>query len=78
MTEKRPQLKLIQGTPLIEDPLYLVHLLEVMDARDALPILRARMRRGKAAANSALALVEPGSPADHRSSSDAQSTSEPV
>ncbi len=63
MTEKRPQLRVITGTPRHEEPLDLVHLFEEMDARDALPILRKRMRQQTAAANSALSIVEPSSTA---------------
>lgn len=66
MTEKHPQLKLIPGTPRTEEPLDLFHLLEEMDARDALPLLRARMRQERAAANSALSIVEPSSMASHQ------------
>ena len=61
MTE-RPRLTLIRG----DDALHqvdLTDLLENMDAREALPRLRALARRRKPAANSALAVVGAVTPA---------------
>jgi len=58
MTEKTRDFHVIEGTP---EEVDWIHLLEEMDARDALPILRQMSRRMKPAANSALALVESNS-----------------
>ena len=55
MTEIKRDFQVIEGTP---EEVDWTHLLEEMDARDALPILRQMSRRMKPAANSALALVE--------------------
>lgn len=60
MTEIKRDFQVIEGTP---EEVDWTHLLEEMDARDALPILRQMSRRMKPAANSALAVVEPDSPA---------------
>lgn len=76
MTDTRPTLTVIEGSPAEE--LDMVHLLEELDARDALPILRQRMRQQKAAANSVLALVEPGAPADPQADPGVRSTNEPA
>lgn len=59
MTEK-PQLQLIQGGYVPEE-IDWVELLENMDVKDALPILRRLTRQRKAATNSALSLVDAGS-----------------
>lgn len=59
MTEK-PQLQLIQGGYVPEE-IDWVELLENMDVKDALPILRRMTRQRKAAANCALSLVDAGS-----------------
>ena len=72
----RPTLTIVEGGPVEE--LDLVHLLEVLDARDALPILRQRMRQQKAATNSVLALVEPGAQAGQQADPAVRSTNEPT
>lgn len=76
MTDTRPTLTLVEGSP--AEKLDLVHLLEELDARDALPILRQRMRQQKAAANSVLASVAPSAPAGQQADPAVRSTSEPV
>lgn len=76
MTETRHTLRVIEGSPVEE--LDLVHLFEELDARDALPILRQRMRQQKAAANSVLASVEPSRLADPQAAPDVRSTTGPA
>ena len=73
MIETTREFKVIEGTP---EEVDWVHLLEELDARDALPILRQMTRQRKPAANSALALVESGFSV--KPDSDVQSTNEPV
>lgn len=57
-TQKTPQLVIHQGGDELGQ-LDMTHLLEEMDLRDALPLMRALGRRMKPAANSTLTLVEP-------------------
>lgn len=57
-TQKPPHLVVHQGGDELGQ-LDMTHLLEEMDLRDALPLMRALGRRMKPAANSPLALVEP-------------------
>lgn len=73
MTETKRDFQVIEGTP---EEVDWVHLLEELDAREALPILRSMSRQRKPAANSALALVEPDSTAAPDSA--AQSTNVPA
>ena len=73
MTETKRDFKVIEGTP---EEVDWVHLLEELDARDALPILQRMNRQRKAAANSALALVESSSQAT--TDPDVKSTNEPT
>ena len=61
MTE-RPRLTLIRGDDALQQ-VDLTDLLENMDAREAMPQLRALARRRKPAANSALAVVGAETPA---------------
>lgn len=56
----------------------LSHVLEEMDACDAIERLRAMARQRKAAANSVLAVVEPALPEDRRVDPAAQSTTGPA
>jgi len=73
MTETTRDFKVIEGSP---EEVDWFHLLEELDARDALPILQRMNRQRKAAANSALALVEPSLQAT--SDPVAQSSTEPT
>lgn len=73
MTETKRDFQVIEGSP---EEVDWVHLLEELDAREALPILRRMSRQRKPAANSALALVEPNSTASPDSA--AQSTNVPA
>ncbi len=75
MTEIKRDFQVIEGMP---EDVDMVHLLEVMDARDAIPILRQMSRQKKPAANSALALVESGSREARLTDPDGQSSNEPV
>lgn len=75
MTEMKRDFQVIEGTP---EEVDWVHLLEVMDARDSIPILQKMSRRLKPAANSALALVEPDSQEASLKDSGGQSSTGPV
>lgn len=70
---KAKRFQVIEGTPQEVD---LVHLLEELDAREALPILRRMARQKMPAANSVLALVESGSLEAPPKAPDLQSTTE--
>jgi hypothetical protein len=75
MTEKARDFQVIEGTP---EKVDWTHILEEMDARDALPILRQMSRRMKPAANSALAVVEQGSQEASQKDPGEQSSNGPV
>lgn len=75
MNEKARDFQVIEGTPENVD---WTHILEEMDARDALPILQQMSRRVKPAANSALAVVAPGSQEASPKDPDEQGSSGPV
>lgn len=75
MTEIKRDFQVIEGMP---EEVDMVHLLEVMDARDAIPILQQMSRQKKPAANSALALVESGSQEAKLTDPDGQSSNEPA
>ncbi|MDH0051006.1 hypothetical protein [Comamonas terrigena] len=75
MTEIKRDFQVIEGMP---EEVDWVHLLEVMDARDSIPILQRLSRQRKPAANSPLAVVEPNSPAASPKDPGEQSTNESV
>mgnify|MGYP006899086495 CR=1 FL=1 len=71
----RPKLTVIKGTPPKVD---WGHLLEELDTRDAVPILRAMVRQKRPAANSVLALVDAANLVDPQPGSVEQGMIEPV